>query len=155
MKITSLRIRTLKNDRNRMLGVASITLDNMIAIHDIKIIENSDGLLLAMPSKNVKPGTFKDSVHPINAQVRESIEKIVFSAYELCLNNNHERAQFDVFDGFSESLLEQTFSDFRLVSSEEYKFSASNAVIQEDDDISETSATRSKKGNAFLEWLNN
>ena len=53
MKITSLRIRTLKNTGNKMQGVASITLDNMIAIHDIKILRNSDGLFLAMPSKTV------------------------------------------------------------------------------------------------------
>ena len=41
MKITSLRIRMLKNTGNKMQGVASITLDNMIAIHDIKILKNS------------------------------------------------------------------------------------------------------------------
>lgn len=154
MKITSLRIRTLKNTGNKMQGVASITLDNMIAIHDIKILRNSDGLFLAMPSKTVKPGTFKDSVHPINAQVREAIERIIFSAYELCSNNNHGSAQFDVSNEFSETLLEQTFSDFHLVSSEEYKFSTPNAFFQEDD-ISETNETRSKNGNAFLDWLNN
>lgn len=155
MKITSLRIRTLKNTGNKMQGVASITLDNMIAIHDIKILRNSDGLFLAMPSKTVKPGTFKDSVHPINAQVRESIERIIFSAYELCSKSNHGSAQFDVLEEFSETLLEQTFSDFHLVSSEAYKFATPNEIFREEDDVSEAPESRSKKGNAFLDWLNN
>ncbi len=155
MKITSLKIRVLKNTGNKMLGVASITLDNMIAIHDIKILRNSDGLFLAMPSKAVKPGTFKDSVHPINAQVREAIERIIFAAYQICSNNNNGNAQFDVIAESSKTLLEQTFSDFRLVSSEIYKFSVSNDIFHDEDDVSEATADGSKKGNAFLDWLNN
>ena len=155
MIITSLRIRPLKNTGNKMQGVASITLDNMIAIHDIKILKNNDSLFLAMPSKTVKPGTFKDSVHPINAQVREAIERIIFAAYEFCLKNNYGNAQFDVIAEFSKTLLEQTFSDFHLVSSEAYKFSTSNDILCDEDNIPETTADRSKKGNAFLDWLNN
>lgn len=155
MKITSLRIRTLKNTGNKMQGVASITLDNMIAIHDIKILKNNEGLFLAMPSKTVKPGTFKDSVHPINAQVRESIERIIFSGYNACLENNYGNAQFDMVAEFAETLLEQTFSDFSLVSNEAYKFSVNDDAEHVGSDEISSNNDKQKKGNAFLDWLNN
>lgn len=60
-----------------MRGIVSINLDNMIAIHDIKILQNNDDLFLAMPNRNTKAGGFKDSVHPINAEVREAVERII------------------------------------------------------------------------------
>lgn len=154
MKITSLRIRILKNTGNKMQGVASITLDNMIVIHDIKILKNKEELFLAMPSKKVKPGTFKDLVHPINAPVRDAIERILFAAYRVCLENNHGNAQFDVFAEFNETLFEQTFSDFYLVSSEVYKLSTLNDTYYDEEDVLEESIDRHKKGNAFIDWLN-
>lgn len=39
MIITAVKIRKLENSGNKMIGVCSITLDNMIAIHDIKILK--------------------------------------------------------------------------------------------------------------------
>ena len=44
MIITAVKIRKLENTGNKMMGVCSITLDNMIAIHDIKILRK-DGML--------------------------------------------------------------------------------------------------------------
>lgn len=154
MKITSLRVRALKNTGTKMQGVASITLDNMIAIHDIKILKNNEGLFLAMPSKAVKPGSFKDIVHPINALVREAIERIIFSAYEVCSENNYGSAQFDVVAEFSGTLIEQAFSDFVLVNNETYNYSTSNDTYQTYGKTTEDS-DKPKKGNAFLDWLNN
>lgn len=153
MKITSLRIRMLNNTGNKMKGVVSITLDNMIVIHDIKILENNNELFLAMPSKTIKPGTFKDSVHPINSLVRNAIERIVFATYELCSECNYGTAQFDINPSFGESLLEQTFSDFQLVSNEKYNIS--NDFFGDSDNKSTETIDSNKKGNAFLDWLNN
>ena len=155
MKITSIRIRTLKNTGSKMQGVAAITLDNMIAIHDIKILKNNDDLFLAMPSKQTKTGTFKDSVHPINAIVREAVERIVFSAYKACLENNYGSAQFDISLEQVDSLIEQTFSDFCLVSNAEYKDFSSIETYRLADEKTEEPQGKSKKVNPFLDWLNN
>jgi len=154
MKITSFRIRRTINPGNKMVGVASITLDNMIAIEDIKIINKNAGIFLAMPSRTIKPGTFKDSVHPINAGVRESIERIVFAAYDVCESNNYGGAQFDVKDSFDDSLLEQTLSDFILV------FKKDNQIAHNTEDLVVNESSKEttpiiKKNNAFLDWLNN
>lgn len=155
MKITSIRIRVLKNTGNKMVGLVSITLENMIAIHDIKILKNLEGLFLAMPSRSTKAGTFKDSVHPINALVREAIERIIFEAYNHCLVNGYSNSQYDVIAEFNRTLIEQSFSDFRLACSEDNKYSMSDDVSGENVSTSEKVGDKQKKSNAFLEWLNN
>jgi stage V sporulation protein G len=35
-----------------------------------------------MPSRKRKDGTFKDVVHPLNAEMRETIEKEVIAAFD-------------------------------------------------------------------------
>lgn len=115
MKITAIRIRVLANTGNKMVGLSSITLENMIAIHDIKILNNQNELFLAMPSRSTKAGTFKDVVHPINASVRETIERIVFRGYEKCLRENIANVQYELKSDFLGVLTEQTLDDFILV----------------------------------------
>lgn len=126
MKITSLRIRVLNNTGNKMVGLVSITLGDMIAIHDIKILNNQSQLFLAMPSRTTKAGSFKDIVHPISAPVRETIEKISFDAYEKCINENIGTAQYDVNPDFHGVLTEQSIEDFFLVSTKEVSDYATN-----------------------------
>ena len=117
MKITSIRIRTLSNTGNKMVGLVSLTLGDMVALHDIKILKNQNELFLAMPSRPTKNGTFKDVVHPINAQVRETIERIAFSAHKYCLEESIGSAQFDLKTDFSGVLTDQVFENFILSSS--------------------------------------
>ena len=45
MIITSVRIKTL-NTGNRMVALASITLDGMIAVHGVKILKSQEGYFL-------------------------------------------------------------------------------------------------------------
>ena len=66
----------------RVKGIASITIDDSFVVHDIKIIETQSGLYVAMPSRRVPSGEFKDIAHPINAEAREIIQKAVLSEYE-------------------------------------------------------------------------
>ena len=88
MLITHVRIRTIENNGKRMVGVVSITLDDMIVIHDVKILTGTDGRFLAMPSRMKKSGTFSDIVHPIRKDVRSAIENIVFDGYRYMSDNN-------------------------------------------------------------------
>lgn len=81
MLITAIQVRRLENTGTKLKGIASITLDDMIVIHDIKILKNNEVMFLAMPSKEVKARTFKDIVHPINSATRQVIEKLIFAAY--------------------------------------------------------------------------
>ena len=59
MNITDVRIRKISDD-GKMRAVASITLDDEFVVHDIKIIDGQNGLFIAMPSKKMSDGAFRD-----------------------------------------------------------------------------------------------
>ena len=82
MNITEVRVRLVKSDESKLKAVASITIDDCFVVHDIKVIDSADGLFIAMPSKKMASGEFKDVVHPLNTETRESLRKIVLAEYE-------------------------------------------------------------------------
>lgn len=87
MNITDIKIRKLLDD-GRLRAIVSITLDNTIALHDIKIIEGPNRLFVAMPSRRDDNGVFRDIVHPISTVGRESLENEIIEAYQSYLNEN-------------------------------------------------------------------
>lgn len=82
MEITKVRIRKIEREGSRMKGIATVTVDDAIAIHDIRIIEGDNGLFIAMPSRKNAIGEYRDTAHPINKEVRAMFEKAIFDAYE-------------------------------------------------------------------------
>lgn len=84
MEITDIRVRKI-NAEGKMKAVVSVTFDNAIVVHDIKIIEGQDKLFIAMPSRKTADGEFKDIAHPINAQMREYLENSILAKYETAL----------------------------------------------------------------------
>ncbi|MBQ4160823.1 MAG: septation regulator SpoVG [Clostridia bacterium] len=84
MEITDIRVRKI-NAEGKMKAVVSVTFDNAIVVHDIKIIEGPDKLFIAMPSRKTADGEFKDIAHPINAQMREYLENSILAKYETAL----------------------------------------------------------------------
>ena len=53
MNITEVRVKLLENQPDKLRGFASITIENFIVIRDLKIIEGSNGLFIAMPSRKL------------------------------------------------------------------------------------------------------
>lgn len=88
MNISDVRIRLVAKDDNKLKGVASITIDDCFVVHDIKIIEATDGLFIAMPSRKTNTGEYKDIAHPLNSETREKIKEIVLKAYNEELKKN-------------------------------------------------------------------
>jgi stage V sporulation protein G len=81
MEITEVRV-NLQNEEV-LKAFVSITLDNEFVIRGLKVIESSDGhRFVAMPARRKRDGTFQDIAHPINREVREYLEEIVFAAYD-------------------------------------------------------------------------
>jgi len=80
MKITEVKIFTVNEER--LKAYATITIDDVFIIRDLKIIKGHDDLFVAMPSKRRKDGQFKDIAHPLNQETREMIENAVFDAYK-------------------------------------------------------------------------
>ncbi len=81
MNITEVRIWLVKNPDSKLKAIASVTIDQAIVIHDIKIIEGAEGLFIAMPSRKTGENEYRDIVHPINAEARAVLIKAVIEAY--------------------------------------------------------------------------
>ncbi|MCI8880895.1 MAG: septation regulator SpoVG [Clostridiaceae bacterium] len=80
MEITDIKFRHLQ-EVGRLKALVSVTFDNVFAVHDIKIIDGQDRLFLAMPSRRMPDGKYRDIVHPIGPELREELEKKVITAY--------------------------------------------------------------------------
>ncbi len=81
MEITDIKIRKIITE-GRLRAVVSITINNQLAIHDIKVVQGDERLFVAMPSRKDEGGIFRDIVHPISPQSRKFIEDEILDAYE-------------------------------------------------------------------------
>ena len=81
VQITDVRVRKI-NSEGKMKAIVSVTFDDCFVVHDIKIIEGENGPFIAMPSRKMPDGEFKDIAHPINSDTRTLLSEAVFKAYE-------------------------------------------------------------------------
>lgn len=89
MNITDIKIRRTYQD-TRMRALVSVTIDNDLAVHDIKIIEGPERLFVAMPSRKDDNGVFRDICHPITPEARKLLENSILEAYHEHLNKANE-----------------------------------------------------------------
>ena len=80
MKITEVKVFPAK-DNGRLKAYATIVFDNDFIVRDLKVIEGDKGLFVSMPSRRRKDGSFRDIVHPLNADTREMIEEAIINEY--------------------------------------------------------------------------
>ena len=81
MQITDIKVRKLFNE-GPMRAIVSVTFDGQLAVHDIKVINAREKYFIVMPSRKNPDETYRDIVHPINAQFRATLEAAVIEAYE-------------------------------------------------------------------------
>ena len=84
MNITDIRVRKV-NLEGRMKAIVSVTFDDALVIHDVKVVEGDKGLFVAMPSKKMPDGEYKDIAHPISSDAREVIQSAVLREYYIAL----------------------------------------------------------------------
>ena len=80
MQITDIKIRKVF-DEGPMKAIVSVTFDGQLAVHDVKVINARDKFFIVMPSRKNPDDTYRDIVHPINAEFRSMLEEAVISAY--------------------------------------------------------------------------
>ena len=81
MEISDIKVRKLFED-GPMKAIVSVTFDGQLALHDIKVINVREKHFIVMPSRKNPDGTYRDIVHPINADFRASLEEAVLKAYD-------------------------------------------------------------------------
>lgn len=80
MKITEVKVFPVNEDR--LKAYVSITFENCFVVRDLKVIQGTSGLFVAMPSKKRKDGQFRDIAHPLNQETRVMIEDAIFEEFE-------------------------------------------------------------------------
>lgn len=94
MDITDVRIRKV-NDEGKMKAIVSITFDDEFVVHDIKIIEGQNGPFIAMPSRKMSEGDFRDIAHPLVSETRNKIRDAIFEEYEKVLAQKSAETEAD------------------------------------------------------------
>lgn len=80
MQITNVALRPVA--MNKVCAIASIVIDDAFVVHDLRIVNGDKGLFVAMPSRKLPNGDFRDICHPINSDARTEIQRVVLEQFE-------------------------------------------------------------------------
>ena len=95
MQITDIKIRKFF-DEGPMKAIVSVTFDDCLAVHDVKVIYARERYFIVMPSRKNPDGSYRDIVHPINSDFRAALEEAVIDAYQVQLvASEHDRENED------------------------------------------------------------
>jgi stage V sporulation protein G len=90
MEITEVRVFPVSEEK--LKAYVTITLDHCFVVRDLKVINGTSGLFVAMPAKRRKDGTFKDIAHPLNSETRERMERAILAEYAREMKKGEPRA---------------------------------------------------------------
>jgi stage V sporulation protein G len=80
MNITDVKV--FIRESNQLKAFVNIVIDDAFIIRNIKVIEGENGLFVAMPSRRVSTGEYRDIAHPINTETRNLVEKTIIDKYK-------------------------------------------------------------------------
>lgn len=80
MNITYVKVLPVDGDE-KLKAFVTIKIDNCLVIKDIKVIKGAENYFIAMPAKQTKDGQYRDIVHPLNKETRDSLESKVLEEY--------------------------------------------------------------------------
>lgn len=85
MKITEVKVFPV-DDGGRLKAYATLVFDDCFIIRDLKVIQGDQALFVSMPSRRKKDGSFRDIVHPLNAEMRSTVEESIIKEYTSVMN---------------------------------------------------------------------
>jgi stage V sporulation protein G len=88
MEITGVKIIPVEDDE-KLKAFVTVEFDGALVIRDLKVIKGETSYFVAMPSKKLRDGSFKDIVYAIDGLVRKSIEERVIAKYEEVIKKLH------------------------------------------------------------------
>lgn len=90
MEITDVKIRKTFED-GPLKAILSVTFDDCLALHDVKIINTNSRQFIVMPSRKTADGAYKDIVHPINSSFRKVLEERLLEEYGAYVTRQEEQ----------------------------------------------------------------
>ena len=95
MEITDIRIRKVTTE-GKLKAYVTVTFDDCSMIHNVKIIEGKTGMFIAMPSRKIRTGEYKDVAHPICPDFRTKLQDKILADFEA--GNIEETTTADLAD---------------------------------------------------------
>lgn len=87
---TSVKVR-LFNGNSKTKAFVDLTLDDMLVVKGMTLVEGKNGLFIAMPRSKGKDGKYYDSVYPLKKDWRKTLEKTAIRKYkEQVANQSNE-----------------------------------------------------------------
>ena len=72
MKVTNVKIKKVDGDKfDRLRAYVDVTLDDVLVIHGLKLMQGEQGLFVAMPSRKMRNEEFKDHCSPYMSWVKK------------------------------------------------------------------------------------
>ena len=91
MNITDVKV--FIRESNQLKAFVNIVIDDAFIVRNIKVIEGENGLFVAMPSRRVSTGEYRDIAHPINTETRKELENIIITKYKEVLKEALQHAE--------------------------------------------------------------
>ena len=89
MEITEVRINL--NKGGKVKAFAQIVLDGCFLLGDIRVLEGKEGTVsVAMPSRRLRNGSFRDIAHPLNSETRRRLDEAILGEYSRVVGERGE-----------------------------------------------------------------
>jgi len=95
VRITKVEIRPMRDEGN-LKAFCSVVFDDVFIVHSIKVIQGKEHLFVAMPSREVKDGEFRDTAHPIDNDFRLQMEEVILAKYREVVGQREEVLAADI-----------------------------------------------------------
>ena len=76
------RVYPLDNIENSTKAFASITVDDLVAIKGIRVVEGMNGHFVTMPQSKDREGNYHDIAFPVSGDLRKEINKTVLDEFQ-------------------------------------------------------------------------
>ena len=83
-------------DDGNLKAFCSVIFDEVFIVHSVKVIQGKDHLFVAMPSREVKNGEFRDTAHPIDNDFRLELERAVLARYHEVVGREQGRLDNEI-----------------------------------------------------------
>jgi len=120
-----IRVFPINNPQGSVKAFASVSLDDLVAIRGIRVIEGKNGAFMAMPQSKDKNGEHHDIAFPLNGDLRKAINKAVIDQY-----NSSDKSQ-DKKNSLGEKLAEGAEKAARSAAPRTYAAKSHNGSVLE------------------------
>ncbi|MDR1820833.1 MAG: SpoVG family protein [Oscillospiraceae bacterium] len=79
----NVRAYPIAEPKNSIVAYASITIADLFAVNNIRVVDSAKGLFVAMPQVKDSSGQYRDICFPVTAEMRRLLNDAVLGAYAL------------------------------------------------------------------------